>query len=582
MPKLDAIGFLLVLFLPSVASQLTLSTHADDTCYDDADFTQYITYARSVDVIQFESCETVTHSSYPWNRGQVSCLGQETLFTWYETDCTTPNLRATWKLSDSDANTLFDGGCASTTKGEYVLFNHTNISLARPMCTGTTTTVNTSTTTNTTLPTSTTTTTNTTITPHPPSPWYNPDVPGGNTTTTTTTANNNNLFYYGLIATHYNPGDYVSFQGTHYAPGGEYVFTGVASTVMHAQLIGQTFINVVNQAGFQIGDLILIGQTEMKTITGLSSLLLNAPLQLHHAAGSQVVVLVPSFAAGGGDPVAKFGDVHREFWLPTGNMYPIIRTPDMNIMASTFAGEGKEQWFGHMIITSAGGFKIAEISIKKDLEHFNKSRSAKNAFETLDVSLGTDSAPMEHMPSPDFYFHRMGVAITFMRMSDMKKPIAHQFKIQGARRDVVMIACKTAHFIIAASPASEFANWRPDLSVKYAHLDIIVSEMHDRKALKGIMPELWGIQPMSNRTKSFLEPIYIDDEGESDSPVSSSTESTTTPLQTEPQRFLADKKARSTSNSDVEEDGLPIGSREDSGQIDSCGVSSSTPLPCAT
>lgn len=280
--------------------------------------------------------------------------------------------------------------------------------------------------------------------------------------------------------------------------------------------------------------------------------------------------------------MAKFGDVHREFWLPVGVMHPLIRTPEMNIMGSTFAGEGKEQWFGRMVITSAGGFKIAEISIKKDLENFNKSRTAKNAFETLDVTLGMDDTPMEHMPSPDFYFHRMGVAITFMRMSDMKKPIAHQFKIQRARRDVVMIACKSAHFIIAASPASEFANWRPDLSVKYSHLDIIVNEMHDRKALRGILPELWGLRSMSNRTKSFLEPIYLDGEADEEhSSADSKIPSTTTPTVVDQQRFLAEKKVANPIN-DVEEDGLRTASREDSSHSDSCGWESSRPLACST
>lgn len=352
------------------------------------------------------------------------------------------------------------------------------------------------------------------------------------TTTTTTTANNNNqLNYNGQTL---DAGDIFTFPGSAYASGGDYYFHGVSTMLTGHANVGDTSLTVATEAGFQLGDLLFIGGLELIRITGFSSINLQSALQHTHGSGSTIAVVVPASGTVGGDPIAMYGNERREFWLPTGVLHPVMHMPELNIAAQTFPGEWGEQWFNHIVVTSPGGFRIADISIK-DIAKFNKSTSPKDAFETLNVRLGTEDAPMAHMPHPEFLFERNGVFITFMRLNQMKRPVANQFKINGARRDVVMIACKTAHLLIVASPASEYSSFRPDMAIRYSHLDIIALELHQRHALRGLLPELWGMRtPMSNRTKSFLvAPRERDDNSGKDTPA----------------RFLSNKIA------DLEEDG---------------------------
>jgi len=385
------------------------------------------------------------------------------------------------------------------------------------------------------------------------------------TTTTTTVQPSATFTLLGGQTISY--GQTFTFAGSPYASGGDYTFYGTATTLSGPISAGTTSFIVASQAGFQIGDTILIGgegsNGEIKTIVSFSSININSGLSTSHGTGSTVVQVFSSSGSSGGDPVALFGDVRREFWLPTGMLHPILHMPELNMMASTFPGDDGEQWFDRVIITSPGGFKIADVSIKKGIGTFNRSTASRDAFETLDVTLGMADSPMNHMPDLDFLFKRMGVYITFMRMDQMRRPIANQMRINGARRDVVMVACKSAHLLIAASPASEYSSFRPDLAVRYSHIDIIILEMHHRHALKGLLPELWGIKPLSNRTKSFLVPP----KKEEDKDVEPSSD---------PSRFLANRAAPDlpdfSTSTDTEEDGKVVqrNLKDTSNEMESC------------
>lgn len=395
------------------------------------------------------------------------------------------------------------------------------------------------------------------------------------TTTTTTTVTAVSFTYRGQS---FSYGQVFAFLGTSYSAGGDYYYYGVSTLITAHITPGTTVIPVASVAGFIVGHSVLIGQSEIKEIASIttsrrlseedeedgspgrrlstSSLTLTSGVAMTHGSGTSISQVVSATAAGGGDPVAMFGGQRREFWLPTGVLHPILHMPELSMMASTFPGDDGEQWFDRIVILSPGGFSLADISIK-DIATFNKTSSRKNAFETLDVRLGGAETPVEHMPTPDFLFQRMGVYITFMRMEEMKRPIAHQTRIQRARRDVVMVACGTAHLLITASPASEYSSFRPDLAVRYSHLDIVVLEMHNHRAMKGLLPELWGIKPLSNRTKAFMVPPETSmQNGKSDTPIDDDGKI----------RFLAKTPPASSwnesSDQDMEEDGELQGQHE--------------------
>jgi len=410
-----------------------------------------------------------------------------------------------------------------------------------------------------------TTTTTTTIYGNPEGVFVGDNGTGGTytytstttTTTTTTTGNNGNTYLYN--GRNFVYGNIFTFSGSSYSSGGDYYFYGVSTTITGGTLSpGATNINVATNVGFNIGDTILIGDTELKKITSFSSININSGISGTYVSGSNIVQVVSASGATGGDPITMYGDVRREFWLPLYKLHPIMYMPELTMSASTFPGDDGEQWFERVVVTSPGGFRIADIKIKKNIASFNKTSSGKNSFETLDVTLGASETPMEHMPGPDFLFNRMGVYINFMRMDEMQRPIANQMKIQRARRDVILIACKSAHLLITASPASEYSSHRPDLAVRYSHVDVIVLEMHHRHALKGLLPELWGIKPMSNLTKAFLVDPALKEKLAA-MPVTIDTDDTS--------RFLAKDVSGS---SDVEEDGKVTASQRHRESITSC------------
>lgn len=136
------------------------------------------------------------------------------------------------------------------------------------------------------------------------------------------------------------------------------------------------------------------------------------------------------------------------------------------------------------------------------------------AFETLDVTVGTQSRPMEAIPKHNHYFNRMGVHLTISRLNKVfwtsgpAGPRSGQTTIGGLRRELVMIKCPSARILVVSSPATEYYGVQSDLMVKYAHLDIVILDMKDRASIKGILPELWGIRKMSNETKALLKPPW--------------------------------------------------------------------------
>merc|ERR1712032_408145 len=139
----------------------------------------------------------------------------------------------------------------------------------------------------------------------------------------------------------------------------------------------------------------------------------------------------------------------------------------------------------------------------------NRTSLPRDVFETLDVTIGAAKQPLSKMPPCcKKYHHRMGLHIGMMKMDQMKEagpPMVMQKTIGGARREVVLVACDSAHIMITSSPASEYFGDHAYLAVKYAHLDIVILQMRDRASLKGLLPELWGFRPLSNRTKAMME-----------------------------------------------------------------------------
>jgi len=216
--------------------------------------------------------------------------------------------------------------------------------------------------------------------------------------------------------------------------------------------------------------------------------------------------VAPLVTGAGNDPIAQFGNVSQMFYLPVDVPVEILKTPEVKIVGVTFAGDDNEQWFRRFVVSHVDGSLVAQVSIKRNLASFNRSKSRTSELESLDVKLGPLQVPVTSIPHEGQHFQFSGnTRLTISRFSELHAHV-RQWTIGRARREVVSIIGDHAAFHICASPASEYYGPQSHLAIKYAHLDIIVRNVKDVNRIEGVLPELWGFRPLSDEAKLYLTP----------------------------------------------------------------------------
>lgn len=207
-----------------------------------------------------------------------------------------------------------------------------------------------------------------------------------------------------------------------------------------------------------------------------------------------------------GDPVTWYGNKREEFWLPNDVLSPLLISPDMQVLASSRPGYEEDQWIDRIVVASGIGEHILDVSVRKNLTYFNRATLLPDAFETLDVKMEWwRSGVMAIMPPGDAQFnHWSGVSLGFGRVRHFGVTQAG-----GApRREAVYVMSGSLKILILSSGAREYFIERGDslhLANEYSHLDLEIMEIHDDSQLRGILPELWGLQEISEQTKALLK-----------------------------------------------------------------------------
>jgi hypothetical protein len=207
--------------------------------------------------------------------------------------------------------------------------------------------------------------------------------------------------------------------------------------------------------------------------------------------------IVSYYASLGGDPITYIGDRREEFDLPIGVLSTLLRSQDMQVLASARQGHAKDQWIDRIVITDSASDVVVDVGIKMNLTRFHRASLLPDAFETMDVKMEWwRRGLIEIMPPGDAQFtHWSGLSLGFGR-------VRHYGQETGAapRREAVIVQSKSLKILIISSAAREYFPEEASLGVEYSHLDIEVMEMKDEKQLEGILPELWGLRPMSEQT----------------------------------------------------------------------------------
>jgi len=214
-------------------------------------------------------------------------------------------------------------------------------------------------------------------------------------------------------------------------------------------------------------------------------------------------------AGSGNDPIVRFGDLERAFELPPYVITPLMTGKDIVLHGSVFEGGGSyEQWFDRLVLSHPQAQdRFLEIKMKKNLHEVNVTKVPRRELKSLELTMGygdySNPTALSKITAGEqipYWFLGQEVAIR-----EVKRRMTTVATIGEFPRECVDIAGKAVHMIICSAPAVEYFGNQRDLSLKYAHLDMVFPEVSDFKALYGLLPELWGVQPMSETTKSYLK-----------------------------------------------------------------------------
>mmetsp|Transcript_87577 Transcript_87577/g.165057 ORF Transcript_87577/g.165057 Transcript_87577/m.165057 type:complete len:375 (-) Transcript_87577:66-1190(-) len=212
--------------------------------------------------------------------------------------------------------------------------------------------------------------------------------------------------------------------------------------------------------------------------------------------------------AAGNDPIARFGNRTVAFELPAHELVTLLSTPGSVIRGSVFEGHGPwEQWFNRLVITTPADDRFLEIKMKDNLLERNYTRVPRNIFKTLDVTLGIGPYAQPLGTSKiDSYHTRIPESLLGFQVAfrPMKRNFHHIQSVGRFPRECVDLAGIDVHFYVCSSLATEYYGNLDHLAVKFAHLDMAFVESH-LTSLTGLLPELWGVQPMSEASKRFVK-----------------------------------------------------------------------------
>merc|ERR1712110_1334900 len=82
-----------------------------------------------------------------------------------------------------------------------------------------------------------------------------------------------------------------------------------------------------------------------------------------------------------------------------------------------------------------------------------------------------------------------------------------EFDMRAPRAEVVVVQAKHAKILIHSASAHEYFGTKDYLGRKYAHLDVEFLNMHNQELFEGVLPEIWGIKPMSSETRAMVKNI---------------------------------------------------------------------------
>lgn len=178
-------------------------------------------------------------------------------------------------------------------------------------------------------------------------------------------------------------------------------------------------------------------------------------------------------------------------------MVTLVRTPELQLLGSAY-WNGAEQWINRLVVRGPREEPVLTVRIMNNIAYFNRSTASADGFETLNITLDYLGQQLTKMPSPTSYANRWGtVHFAFGQVPGRK--------IGNANAEIIVLNGESARIIIMTT-ASEGVE--PQEAAQHAHLDFTLN-VQARDTCEGVLPEIWGIKPMSSSTEAMLQPVDV-------------------------------------------------------------------------
>ena len=207
-------------------------------------------------------------------------------------------------------------------------------------------------------------------------------------------------------------------------------------------------------------------------------------------ANGPCMLVPPPNPFAGGDPLTQFGGVETRYWLPAGQEVKLFAQGDVEILATAGPTPGADQKVGDWI------------------HSMRVLRASKTA---VSVNLNR-AAPLAPAMPIDSSLRLLNVSIAGRTMGSLGNATVDGLSVAAQRDTVKKIGNASAESIritlgadFAVSVLAAKAVKFPSLTeqARHVHLDLFFDAI-DKKAAHGVLPEIWGIAPMSLETKRLL------------------------------------------------------------------------------
>jgi len=195
-----------------------------------------------------------------------------------------------------------------------------------------------------------------------------------------------------------------------------------------------------------------------------------------------------------GDPVTVFHGKRTQFWIPDGIFVELIAVGGdvLHGMANAWSLVGDHQWFTKFKV-EVQGREAVRVAARPDLlakaSADDTQLRGPKPLQTLDIRL--DGVFEKNVTGQQ----KAGGGTVVVTAQRQRTRLGRTFK------EMVTIETENMAVALFSSSATKFSD--EALQLRNVHLDMMLTNV-DLDKSSGVLPELWGIRPMSRQVMAML------------------------------------------------------------------------------